>query len=202
MEKVAVSKVCAALDLLYEVSPHQLERVARLLNGLTVTRVPVNLAAWQPDLAVAFFDRDFVLDPGTTPARVASLVIHELTHARLEAAGFRQATLEAERYERICYLAERNFIARLPRSHSQQALAELNQRYIDSLPWYFSESAIARRRADWRARQPTWRRIVYDVLAVSWAQYCAAPTSRTRGPTKELLIRRASRVTLVFSFAN
>ncbi len=163
-EKVAIAKVFAALDLLREVSPQQLERMARLVNGITVARLPINLAAWYPDLGAVALDRDFVLDPDTSTARIASLIIHELTHARLEAAGFRQATLAPERSERICYLAERNFIARLPQSHSPQQLAELNQRYFDALPWYFSDASVARRRAEWRSKQPVWRRVAYDAL--------------------------------------
>jgi hypothetical protein len=138
--------------------------MAHLVNGITVARLPINLAAWYPDLGAVALDRDFVLDPDTSTARIASLLIHELTHARLDAAGFRQATLAPERYERICYLAERNFIARLPQSHSPQQLAELNQRYFDALPWYFSDASVARRMAEWRSKQPVWWRVAYDAL--------------------------------------
>jgi hypothetical protein len=175
-EKVAITKVTAALELIHDVWPQQLERVRRLLIGVTVARLPVNLGAWYPDLGAAVLDRDFVLDPTIAPERIASLLIHELTHARLEAAGFRQATLPAERYERVCYLAERNFIARLPPSSTRQELEELNQRYLDALPWYFSEDAVARRRAEWRAKQPIWRRIGYDVLRLVQLRHRAAPT--------------------------
>ncbi len=84
-------------------------------------------------------DRDFVFAKDTTPERLASVIVHELTHARLGRAGFEYGNMTRVRLERVCVLAERNFIARLPPSAERIRLEVLNGRYFRAGPDYWSE---------------------------------------------------------------
>jgi hypothetical protein len=59
------------------------------VHNIAITRLAAALGRWQHNLRAALLDRDFVLASETTPQRIASVIVHELTHARLERAGFR-----------------------------------------------------------------------------------------------------------------
>jgi hypothetical protein len=159
----ALAKVFAALDVLATSAPRQIDRLPSLLHSLAVARLPGALGQWRRDLRVALLDRDFVLDPKTSPEYVASIIVHELTHARLERAGFQVTETTRLRHERICCLAERNFLARLPQTDERRRLESVNLRYLQAPPDFWSPEASALRVAAWRLRQPAWLRLAYDV---------------------------------------
>ena len=51
---------------------------------------------------------------GTSPAEIASILVHESTHARLEAKGFAYTAELRERIEKVCFRRELAFARRLP----------------------------------------------------------------------------------------
>jgi hypothetical protein len=144
------------------------------------------LFAWCADrhvhrgVRVALLDRDFVLAGDTTPERLASVIIHEMTHARLERAGVQYVGTNRARSERVCALAERNFIARLPPSAERGRLEKLNAQYLAIRPDFWTDASFAERLATWRKRQPIWRRTVHDLLNLFWRAHHAASFSLTR----------------------
>lgn len=159
----ALARVSAALDILQVHAPQQLARIPSVLHSLTVTRLAAARGQWRRDLRAALLDRDFVLAPDTTPTGLASVIVHELMHARLEQAGFRSTDTNRARIERICCTAERNYIHRLPNDAERQTLQQLNERYLAAPEVFWSGVGEAKRVAEWRARQPTWRRVLYDL---------------------------------------
>jgi hypothetical protein len=75
-------------------------------------------------------DERFVADPATSVERIASAIVHEATHARLERYGIGYDEDRRARIEAICFRRELAFAARLPDSSGlQQVIAE----YLD---WY------------------------------------------------------------------
>jgi hypothetical protein len=76
--------------------------------------------------------------------------------------------------ERICCMAERNFIARLAPSEERDRLQKINGRYLSAGPEFWSDASMAKHRAAWRARQPRWRRAFYDIAEFLLRGHAAA----------------------------
>jgi hypothetical protein len=134
------------------------------VHSITVATVVGAAGCWRRDLRAILIDQRFVLASGTTLEDLAALIVHELTHARLERAGFEYVTSARARIERICMLAERNFIARLPASRERERLERRNGRQRSTQTNYWTDAAFAARHAAWKARQPMWRRALLDTV--------------------------------------
>ena len=170
----ALAKTCAALDVLYAVAPRQLEWLPDAVHSITVASVVGAAGCWRRDLRAILIDQGFALAPGTTPEDLASLIVHELAHARLERAGFEYVTSARARIERICILAERNFVARLPASRTRERLERRIIRGLSTRADYWTDAAFEARKAAWKARQPVWRRALLDMLSVLHQAHGAA----------------------------
>ena len=173
-----LSKLRAALDVLQAVSPQQLDRLPSTVLSITVAPAGGLSACWRRELRAILFDPEFVLAPAVTPEWLASTIVHELTHARLERAGFEYVVKARRRIERICLLAERNFIARLPVSAERRRLERINARHLEMRVEYWTDAAFAASRAAWLAKQPLWRRVLLDVGGVISRTHFAVRSSR------------------------
>ena len=165
-EAEAIKKVFAALAVLRVASPHQVMRLRVLTLGLTVRPLEDALGEWQRALGVCFLDEDFVLSDDTSAADVASVIVHEVTHARLESLGFGYEGKSRARVERLCFLAERNFALRLAQSDERDHLLVKNSRYLDMSASFWSDEEVNKRAAAHRAARPLWLRLSQDLLRV------------------------------------
>ncbi|WP_136626203.1 hypothetical protein [Bradyrhizobium macuxiense] len=91
------------------------------LDRVWVDLIPGSLAHYRSSLNACVIDERFVLDQATTVERIASTIVHEATHARLEAWGIVYVEQDRSRIERICMRRELNFLARVSASDSLQA---------------------------------------------------------------------------------
>jgi hypothetical protein len=130
VRQVVLDKVLASLDVLAETAPKQLERIPILMLGITVRPFTSKAAEWNAVLAVCQLDEHYVADSSATPVGVATMIIHELTHARLDRARILSTRRNRGRIERICSLAERNFLLRLPFSNERTRLLATNARWL------------------------------------------------------------------------
>ena len=162
VEETGIAKVFAALDILHDIVPAQLERIPTMMHGLAITRLRDALGAWRKDIGICVLDETFVVNVDTTPHDVASVIVHELTHARLGHAGFRYAGEARARCERVCFLAERNFALRLPPSEERDRLLARNEGYLAMSPAYWSDEQIEAR----RATRPMWERAIYRIAQI------------------------------------
>jgi len=81
-------------------------------------------------LNACVFDERFVLAETTTLQKIASTIIHEATHARLDGWGIDYHEARRYRIEAICIRRELNFLTKLPDSeHLQEEIAY-------ALEWY------------------------------------------------------------------
>jgi hypothetical protein len=71
-----------------------------------------------------------VADPATTVEQIASTIVHEATHARLERYGIGYKEEQRAKIEAICFRRELAFAVRVPDS------AELQQGIARCLEWY------------------------------------------------------------------
>ena len=159
-----LNKVTAALDLIQSVAPTQLARMRRLFGGILVFPVDSDaLAVWRQDLDACLLKTSWMLSEDTTPEAVASCIIHELMHARLDAAGFLYNGSTRARVERICALAERNFVRRLPLSDARTDLEEAIADHLAIEPSFWTDEAVQARARNARRSWPLWQRALFGL---------------------------------------
>jgi hypothetical protein len=125
-----LSHVERALVLIREHSPLHYSRILRDLKRVWVSLLPDGLAGYKHSLGACVLDERFLADPETSVARIASAIVHEATHARLERCGVGYAEDQRARIEAVCFRRELSFANRLPDSLTlQQSIKE----YLD---WY------------------------------------------------------------------
>jgi hypothetical protein len=122
----------AALLLIKEHGPLFYSRVTRNLERIWVFLIPDGLAHYDDALNACVLDERFVV--GSEASIVASVIVHEATHARIEQNGIRYDEDKRTRIEGICARQELAFAARLPNS------AKLQNELAGDLDWYPSNS--------------------------------------------------------------
>jgi hypothetical protein len=125
-----LTRVEAALLLIKQHSPLDYARIARELERIWVDLVLYGLGEYRHSLRACILDERYVADPATTVEQIASTIVHEATHARLERYGIGYEEQRRARIEAICFRRERAFAARLPDS------AELQEQIARCLEWY------------------------------------------------------------------
>src|SRR5882672_5044421 len=119
-----------ALHLIKRQSPLHYSRVIRHLERVWVHILPDSLACYQHSLKACILDERYVLDETTTQERIATTIIHEATHARLESWGISYDEKLRPRIEAICFRRELTFAANLPDS------AQLQEELARKIEWY------------------------------------------------------------------
>ena len=124
-----LTRVENALSLIRQHSPLDYARIIRALERIWVQLTFHRLAEYRHSLKACVLDERYVADPGTTVGQIASTIVHEATHARLEGYGIAYKEERRTRIEAICFRRERAFAARLPDS------AELQQEIARYWEW-------------------------------------------------------------------
>jgi hypothetical protein len=161
-----VERVETALNLIREHDPVRHGRLIRDLEQIWVWAIPGSVGrfrhlGWTCDL-----DKQFV--ETTTPDLIASVIVHEATHARLFRMGFGYEEAIRERVEQICLRRELAFAAKVPNgidNHGAEAI-------LHSLPDLSDEGFVQRRSEDYRALflrngVPRWL-VSFVIVTGSW----------------------------------
>lgn len=109
-----------ALQLIKNHNSLHYSRVINNLERIWVRLLPGDAAHYERSLKACMFDERFVLLEATTIERIASTIVHEATHARLEQWGVIYVESKRARIEAICIRRELNFVVRLPQSEALQ----------------------------------------------------------------------------------
>jgi hypothetical protein len=125
-----LTRVEAALLLIKQHSPLDHARIIRELERIWVSLTFHGLGEYDHSLKACILDERYVAAPTTTVAQIASTIVHEATHARLERYGIEYEESRRVKIEAICCRRELAFTARLPGS------AELQQDIARCLEWY------------------------------------------------------------------
>jgi hypothetical protein len=125
-----LTRVEGALLLIKQHSPLDYARINRELERIWVSLSFHGLGEHNHSLKACVLDERYVADPATTVEQIASTIVHEATHARLERYGIEYEEQRRTRIETICFRRELAFAARLPAS------AELQQEVARCLEWY------------------------------------------------------------------
>src|ERR1700743_1110393 len=100
--ETALQRVESALQLMKQQSLLHYSRVVRHLDRIWVNLTPGAFGSSYRQINACVLDERFVLDENTTPALIASVIVHEATHARLERWGIHYDEARRHRIEAIC----------------------------------------------------------------------------------------------------
>jgi len=117
-----------ALDLIERYAPSRFRHLQRDLREIAVVRFPCR-GAYFPDDRVVVAELTFLARRDITAAPVASSILHEGIHARIDCMGVQREGRDRAREERICRRAELTFGESLP----QELGAPVVERALASL---------------------------------------------------------------------
>jgi hypothetical protein len=140
-----LTRVEGALLLVKQHSPVHYSRIIRDLERIWVNLVPHGVAAHYHSLKACVLDERFVDDSATSAEHIASAIVHEATHARLDRCGIAYDEDRRARIEAICFRRELALAVRLPDgSKLQQHLAQCLD-WHKANPDYFREPQFRER---------------------------------------------------------
>lgn len=116
----ALRRVEEALQLIKRHDTLNYSRITRNLDRIWVHLLPSAQAHYDRSLNACALDERYVLNETMTLERIASTIVHEMTHARLEGWGIKYLEAMRIRIEAICLRRELNFLANLPDSEPLQ----------------------------------------------------------------------------------
>lgn len=128
-----LSRVESALRLIRDRDPLHYSRVLRYLDRIWVRLISSGRAEYQRRLNACVLDQRYVLSETMTVENLASIIIHETTHARLERWGITYEEKARPRIEAICIRRQLNFGAKLPDGEA------LREQLSASLEWCLSD---------------------------------------------------------------
>jgi hypothetical protein len=186
-QKLALSKLEKARELLVQCSPVRAERV-RALKGVVIFGTTKHTARYLRDSNLCQLWPAFVESSETTPERLANALVHEATHAWLFRLGFGYEETIRTRVERICVLAELGVAKRFPNGKEEiqsleSFLAELSSE-TERLSDTIFEERLA---ADFRHLGfPEWiiRMILFIRRCIRRITACSTRTSKLAGELK------------------
>lgn len=109
----AIQRIEDALRLIEHCAPLHYRRIKNNLARIWVHLVPHGAGCYSHSLNACVLDERVVTSETTTVEWIASAIVHEATHARLEKLGIRYDEALRQRIERICARRERDFARHL-----------------------------------------------------------------------------------------
>ncbi len=111
---LVLRKVAAALALIDQYDPRRAARLRRCVEGILVFGDTGPVGQWIRGPRLVMLSVTYALRDDITASHVASTLVHESTHAWLEALGFKYDVERWARIEATCFRAEQAFARKLP----------------------------------------------------------------------------------------
>lgn len=140
----ALDRIEASLQLIKQYDPLRYKRVTRDLARIWVNLVPGYRAWYRNEFRMCELDERFVLAEATELETIASVIVHEATHARLMHCGIGYDERIRARVEAICIRRQVAFTARLP--GGADALDEAERNLAPQPPEFWTNTAYQDRR--------------------------------------------------------
>jgi hypothetical protein len=134
-----------ALQLIKRHDTLHYSRVIHNLERIWVELIPGYHAWYDDSLRACVLDERFLLLETTTLEELASTIVHEATHAKLERWGISYDEKERSRIEAVCLRRELHFIAKLPHSEPLREERARALEWCDSDHDYFSNVSFQQR---------------------------------------------------------
>lgn len=142
----ALRRVEEALQLIKRHDTLNYSRITRNLDRIWVHLLPSAQAHYDRSLNACTLDERYVLNETMTLERIASTIVHEATHARLESWGIIYEEKSRYRIEAICLRREHNFLTKLPDSGLMQEEIERTLEWCGSDQTYLSDASFRDRK--------------------------------------------------------
>ena len=107
-----LARVTQAIELIARTDPRRFGRLRSDLRGIWIVG-SAGAGEYESHLQLCALDPSYILRADVTVPDIAATIVHEATHARLWACGFRYDQAIRPRIERVCIKAEIAFAARL-----------------------------------------------------------------------------------------
>ncbi len=140
------ARLYGAFNLLAATQPRWLRRMRSYVLRIQVRRVVEANGLWQRESRQVDLDTDYLLRSQITDIAIASTLIHEFTHARIEAAGILYANPHRIRIEQACVSEQLRFLRSLPPTPDVLALIEVQAGVRADAAVHWGEEAIERRK--------------------------------------------------------
>jgi hypothetical protein len=114
IERRALDRIEESLQLIKLHDPLRYKRVTSDLARIWVNLIPGYRAWYRNEFRMCELDERFVLADATTPETIASVIVHEATHARLMQCSIGYDESIRSRVEAICIRRQVAFTTRLP----------------------------------------------------------------------------------------
>jgi hypothetical protein len=141
----ALRRVEEALQLIKRHDTLNYSRITRNLDRIWVHLLPSARAHYDPSLNACVLDERYVLNETMTLERIASTIVHEATHARLEGWGIIYEEKSRYRIEATCLRRELNFLTKLPDSGLMQEEIVRTLEWCESDQTYLSDASFRAR---------------------------------------------------------
>jgi hypothetical protein len=151
-----LQRVEQALQLMKQKSPLHYSRVIHNLDRIWVRLLPASPANYLRRLNACQLDERFVEHEEATPELIASVIVHEATHARLEHWGIIYEEAKRYRIEAICLRRELHFVSGLAGCEVMQDSVRRSLEYYGNNCEYFSNSSFRKRFDDGSLEDLRW----------------------------------------------
>jgi len=137
--ELVLEKVEAALRLIKTRDPRRYDRLRRDLSRIWVRLLAGARGSFNASLSACELDARFVLAEERKPVELASVIVHEATHARIHRAGIRYRAELRHRIEAACFREEAAFARTVPDGESVRERAE---RWLKAPQEYWSDASL------------------------------------------------------------
>ena len=141
----ALHRVEDALRLIKRYDPLNYSRVTRNLGRIWVKLIPSAEAHYERSLNACILDERYVLKETMMLEMIASTIVHEATHARLEGWGIIYEEEIRSRIEAICLRRELNFLTKVPDDGSLREGIATTLEWLDSNQDHLADASFRRR---------------------------------------------------------
>lgn len=131
-QKIIFGNVEKALLLIQAHDTIRFGQIRRYVKSIFVLGDPSARGYWHQELKMCQLEETFVRGEDSSIAEIASVIVHEATHARLMRLGFGYEEPKRLRIEHICLDAQRSFIRRLPNEDELLNQIEETKSYYDN----------------------------------------------------------------------
>jgi hypothetical protein len=143
--EVALQRVEDALQLTKRHGRLHYRRVIRSLDRIWVNLTPGSRGNYLRRLNACQLDERFVLGEQTTIDQIASVIVHEATHAVLDRCGIAYDEPQRHRIEAICIRRQLHFVSGLTGCEAEKESVRASLDYYSNNPEFFSNPNMQRR---------------------------------------------------------
>ena len=184
-DEARLHRVEAALQSMKQNSPLHYLRVTNSLDRIWVRLLTGYRGEYSARLNACELDERFVDHEETTPELIASVIVHEATHARLDRCGIAYDEAKRHRIEAICIRRQLHFVSGLAGYEAEQESLQNSLDYYGNSAEFFLDENMRQRFLDGSLESlrhlgaPHWLVALFSKavsLRLQWRSWRAAVT--------------------------